>query len=386
MIHAPHGHYIVGGKPYLSKISAYAEALPKGWLPHWNYHEESFNQIKWTQEPTETLDELYRQRALEIRSKYDYIFLSYSGGVDSHNIAVSFFKNGLHIDLLASRSSSESYLDNNSTDSRNMGKESLLAAVPQSEKLKQYSKNVNFRIIDWGADITKAWGQDSVGSARIEEQTSLQASSIVKRKYHEFVPEAERFNNPVMLVGIDKPYVYYIDGKFYMAFMDLPLISQMMSEITLDPNNPFTLLSYYWHPDAEKILRKQAHIVVNWFKNNPQFMPLLSFPHRNSKNVLPKERDRTYDEIVNRLVYSCYDPNLWQTKKNMGQAFIEEEHWWHNNQDSSAVQRWFKVMKEHSSVIYDMFSKNNKIQHISEDSMPGFWKMPGCYSKMYQIA
>lgn len=385
MIHAPHGHYTVGGKPYLSKISAYAEALPKNWLPHWNYHEESFSKVKWTEEPTETLDELYRQRALEIRLKYDYIFLSYSGGVDSHNIALSFFKNGLHIDLLASRSSSQSYLDNDSTDSRNMGKESLLAAVPQAEKLKQYSNNVNFRIIDWGSDIEKAWRQDSLGTSRIEEQTSLQASTIVKRRYHEFIPEAERYNNPVMLFGIDKPYVYYIDGKFYMAFMDLPLISQMMNEITLDRNNPFTLLSYYWHPDAEKILRKQAHIVVNWFKNNPQFMPLLNFPHRNLQNKLPKVRDLTYNEIVNHLVYTCYDPTVWQTKKNLGQAFIEEEHWWHNNPDSPAVQRWFKVMKEHSGIIYDMFSKHDKINSISEDVMPGFWKLPGCYSKMYQI-
>jgi hypothetical protein len=383
---APHGHYVVGNRSYLSKISAYADALPKNWLPHWNYHEQAFDQVAWAVEPAETLDQLYQQRALEIRSKYDYIFLSYSGGVDSHNIALSFFKNGLHIDLLASRSSSESYLDNNSLDSKNMGKESLLAAVPQSHKLRQYSKNVNFKIINWGADIVKAWEQDTVGTTRIQEQTSLQASSIVKRRYHEFIPEVEKYNNPVMLFGIDKPCVYYIDGKFYMAFMDLPLTTQTMNESTLDNNNPFTLLPYYWHPDAEKILRKQAHIVVTWFKNNPQFMPLLSFPHRNLKNILPKKRDCTYDEIVNRLVYPCYDPAVWQTKKNTGQAFIEEEHWWHNNPDSAAVQRWFRVMKEHSGMVYDMFSKNEKTEYISEDAMPGFWKLPGCYSKMYQIA
>ncbi len=386
MIHAPHGYYTVANKSYLNKIVAYSEALPKGWMPHWNYHEEAFSQVKWTEEPVESLDELYRQRSMEIRLKYDYVFLSYSGGADSHNIAVSFFKNGLHIDLLASRSSSESYLDDNITDSRNMGKESLLAAVPQSQKLRQYSNNVNFKIINWGADIAKAWGQDRQGIARIEEQSSFQASSIVKRRYHEFIPEVERYNNPVMLFGIDKPYVYHIDGKFYMAFMDPPITGQMMNDITLDPNNPFTLLSYYWHPDAEKILRKQAHIVVNWFKRNPQFMPLLNFPHRNAQNVLPKERISAYDEIVNKLIYTHYDPTVWQTKKNLAQAFIEEEHWWHNNSDMPAVQNWFKVMKEHSNVVYNMFSKHNKIQHISEDGKQGFWKLPGCYSKMYAIS
>jgi hypothetical protein len=382
----PHGYYTVADKTYISKISAYAAALPNNWLPHWNYHEAEFDRVNWKEEPSETLDNLYRQRSFEIRLKYDYIFLSYSGGVDSHNIAVSFFKNGLHIDLLASRSSSESYLDSTNNDPKNMGKESLLAALPQSEKLKQYSNNVNFKIINWGADIVKAWDGDRIGTSRIEDQASMQASSIVKRRIHEFLPSVEKYNNPVMLCGIDKPYIYHIDGKFYLAFMDLPLLTQMMNEISLDANNPFTLLPYYWHPDSEKILRKQAHIVIKWFRQNPQFMSLLNFPHRNAQNIPPKERISAYDEIVNRLIYTCYDPTVWQTKKNNGQAFIEEEHWWHNNPDMPAVQRWFKVMKEHSNVVYDMFTKADKTQHISQDTKPGFWKMPGCYSKMYAIS
>lgn len=386
MIKPPHGYYVVADQAYSSKLSAYAAALPNDWMPHWNYHEEAFNQVNWTQEPTETLDQLYYQRALDIRVKYDYVFLSYSGGADSHNVALSFFKNGLHIDQLASRSSSESYLSNNNIDAKNMGKESLLAAMPQAEKLKQYSNNVNFKIINWGEAIIKAWKQTDSSSIRIEDQSSLQASLLVKRKYHEFVPLIERYNNPVMLFGIDKPYIYRIKGKFYMAFMDLPVSAQMLNEVTMDPNNPFTLLPYYWHPDAEKLLRKQAHIVVNWFKANPQFMPLLNFPHRNATNTPPKERDQTYDEIVNRLVYPNYDPTVWQTKKNMGQAFIEEEHWWQNHRDSSSVQKWFNMLKEHSSTVYNMFKKADKIQFISEDLEPGFWKLPGCYSKMYQIA
>ena len=92
-----------------------------------------------------------------------------------------------------------------------------------------------------------------------------------------------------------------------------------------------------------------------------------------------------YEEIVNRLIYPHYDSTVWQTKKNKGEAFIEEEHWWHNNPDSTPVQKWFKIMKEHSNEIYSMFNKADKIQHISEDVRSGFWKLPGCYSKMYAV-
>jgi hypothetical protein len=386
MTRAPHGYYTVADQKYVSKISAYAAALPKGWFPHWNYHEDAFSQVKWTEEPTENLDELYRQRSLEIRLKHDYIFLSYSGGIDSHNIAVSFFKNGLHIDLLASRTSSESYLDNNDTCPENMGKESVLAAVPQAERLKQYSNNINFKIIDWGTNIQKAWGQSQQGTNLLEDQNTIQANSIVKRKMYEFLPSMEKYNNPVFLYGVDKPYIYYIDGKFYMMFMDFPIHTQVLNEITLDPNNPFTVLPYYWHPDSEKILRKQAHIVVNWFKANPQFMPLLNFPHRNAQNIPGADRNTTYNAVVNRLIYAQYDPAVWQTKKLTSEYYDEENHWWHKNPDSTSVQRWVKTVKEQSGLIYDIFNKADKLNSISQDNKSGFWKLPGCYSKMYALS
>ena len=386
MTTAPHGYYTVADQKYISKISAYAAAVPNNWFPHWNYHEEKFNCVNWTQEPSESLDELYRQRSLEIRSKHDYVFLSYSGGIDSHNIAMSFFKNGLHIDLMASRSSSESYLDDNSNSAENMGKESVLAAVPQVQRLKQYSKNVNFKIIDWGNDIVSAWGNAKVGTTLLEEQNTIQANSIVKRKMYEFLPSMEKYNNPVFLYGVDKPYIYCINGKFYITFMDFPIHTQVLNEISLDPCNPFTVLPYYWHPDSEKILRKQAHIVINWFRANPQFMPLLNFPHRNADNVPAADRNSTYNAVVNRLIYSDYDPTVWQTKKLTSEYYDEENHWWHKNSDSSSVQRWIKTVKEQSGLIYDIFDKADKLNSISRDNKSGFWKLPGCYSKMYALS
>jgi hypothetical protein len=267
-----------------------------------------------------------------------------------------------------------------------MGKESVLAAVPQAERLKQYSNNINFKIIDWGTDIEKAWGQSQQGTNLLEDQNTIQANSIVKRKMYEFLPPMEKYNNPVFLYGVDKPYIYYINGKFYMMFMDFPIHTQVLNEITLDPNNPFTVLPYYWHPDSEKILRKQAHLVVNWFRANPQFMPLLNFPHRNAQNIPSTDRNTTYNAVVNRLIYTEYDPAVWQTKKLTSEYYDEENHWWHKNPDSTSVQRWIKTVKEQSGLIYDMFSKADRLGSASQDHKSGFWKMPGCYSKMYAIS
>jgi len=64
----------------------------------WIYNDDFFSQYDWTQEPTESLDELYKQRALELREQYDYLVLFYSGGYDSANMLHAFLDNGIKID------------------------------------------------------------------------------------------------------------------------------------------------------------------------------------------------------------------------------------------------------------------------------------------------
>ena len=154
-----HGHYTVADQHYVNKLTAFAEALPRGWFPHWNYHDEAFSRVPWHIEPQETLEQLYADRARQIRSQYDYLMLSYSGGVDSHTTAESFVKNGIWLDRLMNRSATESYLDTNSLDPANMGKEAVLAAKPQIERLRQYQPNLQATFLTWGEDLARLWSQ-----------------------------------------------------------------------------------------------------------------------------------------------------------------------------------------------------------------------------------
>ncbi|NBR23517.1 MAG: hypothetical protein EBU08_07045, partial [Micrococcales bacterium] len=66
--------------------------------PTWNFNDEVFGTVDWTQEPSESLPELYRQRAEQIRSEYDYVVLCYSGGADSTNILTTFLNNDIKLD------------------------------------------------------------------------------------------------------------------------------------------------------------------------------------------------------------------------------------------------------------------------------------------------
>ena len=92
------GYYKVGNQKFYSKAQAilYDQQNHKG--IDFIFNDEDFLSADWKNEPQESLDEIYKQRAQQLREKYDYLVLSYSSGVDSTNILHSFLYNNIHLD------------------------------------------------------------------------------------------------------------------------------------------------------------------------------------------------------------------------------------------------------------------------------------------------
>jgi hypothetical protein len=72
-------------------------------IPTWNFYNDSFKKFDWTKKPVRSIEQLYRARAQELRDKYDYISLSFSGGADSWNMLNVFLSNNIHIDEIYTR-------------------------------------------------------------------------------------------------------------------------------------------------------------------------------------------------------------------------------------------------------------------------------------------
>jgi hypothetical protein len=373
--HPRHGYYEVAGKIYTNKLEAFNAAIPNNYFPHWNYRDEEFGRVDWGTEPTETLEQLYFERALSIRLKYDYLLLSYSGGEDSHTAAESFIKNGLEIDQLMNRSAKESYLGEDVKDGRNMGQEAVFAAKPQVEKLRQYQPNINITHLTWGEELVDLWNNTIV---KVNDLNSYTASSLGKKFLYRYFPKSLQFKRAGLIYAIDKPFLYLVDGKYYIAFIDERMNPHIMNETEADPESPFECISFFWDPAAEKILRKQAHILIRWFEANPQYKNLLEFPHRSDA-----WGSGAYDEIVKTLLYPSHDKSLWQVKKTKFFFWYEEEHWWQNHKDSPAVQKWRRLVDEYSTIVFEMFSRAGKINYIKKDG-PN-WQLPACFSKLHLI-
>jgi hypothetical protein len=80
------GYYKVDNRIFYSKPEAliYATEVNKPAL--WFFNELPFAKFNWTVEPEETISEIYRRRAQQLRDQYDYIRLECSGGSDSTTV------------------------------------------------------------------------------------------------------------------------------------------------------------------------------------------------------------------------------------------------------------------------------------------------------------
>jgi hypothetical protein len=93
-----YGYYQIGDlKTYsVYQVMDYYHKDPQPYV--WIYNDDFFSQYDWGQEPTESLKELYKKRAEELREQYDYVVLYYSGGYDSANMLYAFLDNGIYPD------------------------------------------------------------------------------------------------------------------------------------------------------------------------------------------------------------------------------------------------------------------------------------------------
>ena len=89
------GFYQVGNFKTYSKFDASAVSEKTNQALKWNFNDEAYHSVDWEKEPPESLSELYRKRAQQLREKYDYLVLWFSGGADSTNILDSFLIDSL---------------------------------------------------------------------------------------------------------------------------------------------------------------------------------------------------------------------------------------------------------------------------------------------------
>ena len=314
---ASNGYWSVGEEVFFSKIQALIKAHSTKQRIRFHFNDHMYDTIKWNVEPHEAVQQLYLQRALELRDKYDYLIILYSAGADSTNVLKTFIDNNIKIDHVASWVCKNHHWGDLALPNleitkagaemikkiTNMGIKFTFENLLDTEIFKR-----EFNTSEW---IHKAGPTLSIG-CYMKQEVFFQKKELLEL--------ANRGKKVCFVWGIEKAWVNLIKGKYYLAFKDQVLHNQAHAS-RYSSNYPIYHEYFYSGSDTTsiKILAKQAHLILNYLEKNftkQQIERLLSWP---PKEIIGPETDRELRYIMNDVIY----PNAWNNNTfSVGKAKI----------------------------------------------------------------
>jgi hypothetical protein len=372
------GFYTVGDFKTYSKLEAIefsgAHKLPVDW----NFNREKFSQLDWMQEPPGSLEFWYAQRAKEIRNKYDYIVLWYSGGADSHNALMSFVNNNIFIDEIAQ-------FHNLSGDGGNkktyLNEEVFVTAAPLSQHLIENNpiyRHTNHRLVDLFELEKDLLVKDNNQWDYFYKVGMFPGPNSLARSYiRETIPDYRKLidqgKSVCFIYGAEKPTIKLHNNEWHMVFQDR--IDGQVSPRTqmLARGGEFDEL-FYWADSMPQLVAKQAHVVKKYLSGLTPGM--IDNIHVASCDNLHDEYGRTSlnswwsDVVVNnvryqllpdglhRLIYPYWDPNLFNVSKPASLAFSPRDTWMFKSNAPDIGQNYYK---------YGLLHLRSKVKKINND-------------------
>lgn len=300
------GYYQVGNQVHLNKISALIDGTKRNIHPQWIFNNEIFDKFDWSIEPEESLQELYAQRAREIRNTYDYIVLAYSGGSDSENVFNTFVKNNLRIDEIYTsfpmEMAEKKGADQWDYSSANQLSEWELTVKPKLKWIRQNYPEIKITCYDWAQGYEQYKIDDDFVLVRdnniayfTDQRWSLEKVPSIDKKLNQI-------KNSILLTGTCKPRLCLQDNTYKLYFID-----QIKHGPTYELNLDRTVW-FYWHPHSAKIISKQSHEIIKFFEKNPVFKQYIQWPQT------PRARD-FYESAIRAIIYPDQNLNYFQGSK-----------------------------------------------------------------------
>ena len=311
-----YGFYEYAGCAYPDKSSA-LDAVVKvndqNPQIHFNFNDHVFSQIDWTQEPPFAIDQLYQQRAKQLRDQYNYLILMYSGGSDSRQVLHSFLDNGIFLDEVVSLHPKKLMEKVPVVADINHNYASLfefdLTTLPGLRDLHQVSPNTKISIVDSSDDLLDYYKDDNYWSDRtpISRLGNVYWTISTNAGLQHARQASEGRGKVGVIYGCDKPNISVQDNKMFFFFLDTGFAGSQSQRKTNAVN--FDAISFFSSADAPLIPVKQCHMI----KKLMEKMPLVykAFAQTHDSGWSPRTR-----EITKHIVYPSWNVNIFQGNKD----------------------------------------------------------------------
>ena len=352
------GYYTVGNKIFNNRLLALQEASQTNKTVSWHFNDEVFSQLDWSSRPGVNINELYRLRAQQLREKYEYLIVAWSGGADSTTIIDTFLNNNILLDEIVIAwpvsQTRGKYTPNSSLDPTNMNSEWDYAIQPKLDKIASQFPHVKITICDYMAELDKnVVLENLIDISPKYSYTTLQKYEAIDKILQN---RCEKYKNTACIFGSTPIDVILLDDTYLAAIhIDTTMHSGPKSDYARS-GYPRRIELFYSSPDLPEIMIEQAHLIYDYFNKNPHLRHILS--------NLSMQKDRTFKltrstqnelfrHIRKGLVYPTWDLKIFQVNKPTGQTkFNQWYDWFYSNPHSyEYTDKWLKSVLEQEALI-----------------------------------
>jgi hypothetical protein len=312
----------------------------------YNYLDSVYRTLDWNTEPAQDLDKLYLERAIQLRDKYDYLILAFSGGADSRNILKTFTNNNIKLDEIYTFQASNPIerlrhtFRKDANDEKDIIFEYLEAALPELQQVAIHHPEIKITVADITEDSIKTVDDSKVhvwfrGGSTATPQTAgyYKLTELMRQR-------AGSYQRVACITGLDKPRIGYNKHakKFMSQYNDL---TNAFADYTAhDLDFPAVMENFYYTPDLPTLNQKQCFVLKNEIlriiKNNP--LAIKSLLAKENSNALIFN---THHDHFKKLLYKTWDSTIWQAKKHSNFFYSAHTDWFYNSDITSSRTKDF---------------------------------------------
>jgi hypothetical protein len=368
------GYYRVGWKKFYHKPLALIESAKTRYDIEWIFNDHIYGAIDWTIPIRDSLDELYCQRAQQLRDNYDYLTLYFSGGADSANMLRAFVNNGIYLDEIVMQSPEPTKYSFNNSDksSKNVYSEIPYSAVPILNELKnKLSPNTKIRYQDTSKDFSELLKKDNwTESYQLSINLGINglARSVASVLDPHILKLCDTGKRIAQIIGTDKPLLTFVDGNYYCYFLDviasdiLPIDFNSLNNFKETYHTEF----FYWTPDLPQLMIKQAQEVKYHCELNPAIKRMVCDSKLHIEYLRP---------ILHPIIYPSSPEVPFQVgKAGIGAKRLKDQWFW----DNSTTSQEYNFTESVKYLMNNISSEYFKDQDINK----GF---TGIKSRLYKL-
>jgi hypothetical protein len=385
------GWYEINNTVFWNKASALLAGSKLGLKNsdlHWNFNDAVFDKFDWTVEPPGDIRNYYHARARQLREKYDYLILNFSGGSDSATVLYSFIQQGLFLDEVVVRhatTGTNNYApDEKNLDASNEFSEFEFAARPLLKWLATVSPKTKITIHDFSKDIINdnlVWDENFIyWTGDYISPGCIVRFGHATNKDH--LLQFDKGKKVGLIFGVDKPRVQMENDNIYLRFVDRPVHAALPSTVNNGYTNT-TVELFFWSPELPELISKQCHLIKQWFEIEAnQRMSYMLRPEWQMSST-----NRTiYEAFIKGTIYPDYDLTTFQCNKPVKSTFQEWDYWLNDFKNTSGYKTFMRGMIHLYKNIDHEFLKRDAFNLQPNTELNSLnWEFRPCTSKPHYI-